>query len=261
MKNIYNNLPQTITKIGLAIGSLALLTPATIANPVENDDLRFKLQGCQHKGDKVTCRFLVTNLKSKERNISITHRSSYPNTRIIDISGNEFLANEALLGNAQYGNVLPPNVPMKGSVSFKNVPKTVTKIASLELKYGTNEGQASVQFSNVTIGGGKTTSELPTESNTSDTASPSSQVDDDEKTFLAAETNNFDIAICGKNKPTHYVGKSKQGGSSIKLPLSKASQDRYVAKNGNVNYIVTPKYLSIVQNGRTIQQDALTISK
>jgi hypothetical protein len=84
---------------------------------------------------------------------------------------------------------------------------------------------------------------------------------DGEKTFLAAETNNFEIAICGKNKPTHYVGKSKQGGSSIKLPLSKASQDRYIAKNGNVNYVVTPKYLTIVQNGRTIQQDALTVSK
>jgi hypothetical protein len=260
MKNISHITPQTIAKLGIAIGSLALLVPAAIANPIENDDLRFKLQGCQHKGEQVVCRFLVTNLKSQKRDVYMVYRSSAGNTRIIDISGNEFLANKVWLGSSNNSNTLLPSIPMKGSVSFENVPRSVSNLTVLELKYSTNEGYQSVQFSNITIGGGKTTSDLPTKSNTSDTAS-SSTCDDDEKTFLAAETNNFDITICGKNKPTHYVGKSKQGGSSIKLPLSKASQDRYIAKNGNVNYIVTSKYLSIVQNGRTIQQDALTVSK
>jgi hypothetical protein len=254
MKNIDNTLPQTIAKIGLAIGSLALLVPAAIANPIENDDLRFKFQGCQHKGEQVICKFLVTNLKSQKRYVTLEQ------SRIIDVSGNEFLLFERWLGNNP-GNTLLSNVPMKGSVSFKNVPRSVTKLTVLDLKYYVDgSGETSVQFPNITIGGGKKTSELPTESNTSDTAS-SSTCEDGEKTFLAGETNNFDIAICGKNKPTHYVGKAKQGGGSIKLPLSKASQDRYVAKNGNVNYVVTPKYLSIVQNGRTIQQDDLTISK
>jgi hypothetical protein len=255
MKNSFHILPQTIAKLGLAIGSLALLVPAAIANTVENDDLRFKLQGCQHKGELVVCRFLITNLKSQKRYVSFF---STP-IRIIDVSGSEFLKYEVWLGNS-YANTLLPGVPMKGSVSFKNVPRTVTKLSVLELGYANETEITSIQFNNIIIGGGKTTSDQPTESNTSDTASTST-CPNGEKTFLAAETNNFDIAICGKNKPTHYVGKSKQGGSSIKLPLSKASQDRYIAKNGNVNYIVTPKYLSIVQNGRTIQQDALTILK
>jgi hypothetical protein len=141
-----------------------------------------------------------------------------------------------------------------GSNSYQGSTRKGVKSQS----YGSSDGS----FAFVSAGGSDSVSDTPTESNTTDTASTStSTCDDGEKTFLAAETDNFNIAICGKNKPTHYVGKSKQGGSSIKLPLSKASQDRYIAKNGNVNYIVTPKYLTIVQNGRTIQQDALTISK
>jgi hypothetical protein len=231
MKNSFHILPQTIAKLGIAIGSLALLAPAAIANTVENDDLRFKLQGCQHKGDTVVCKFIVTNLKSQKRSVYMINQSNYGgNTRIIDISGNEFLTNAIYLGNSHV-NTLLSNVPMKGSVSFKNVPRSVNKLTVLDIKYRAGDAEAtSVQFNNITISGGsKTTSELPTESNTSDTASAST-CDDGEKTFLAAETNNFDIAICGKNKPTHYVGKSKQGGSSIKLPLSKASQDRYIAR-------------------------------
>jgi LCCL domain len=157
----------------------------------------------------------------------------------------------------------------KGIISTKNGGKVTILIRGGSDSYQSSKrngvksnsyGSYGGSFVFVSAGGDGSVSNTPTESNTTDTAS-SSTCDDGEKTFLAAETNNFDIAICGKNKPTHYVGKSKQGGGSIKLPLSKASQDRYIAKNGNVNYIVTPKYLTIVQNGRTIQQDALTISK
>jgi hypothetical protein len=163
----------------------------------------------------------------------------------------------------------------KGIISTKNGGKVTILIRGGSDSYQSSKrngvksnsyGSYGGSFLFVSAGGDGSVSETPIESNTTDTASNStsnfsSTCPDGEKTFLAAETINFDIAICGKNKPTHYVGKSKQGGGSIKLPLSKASKDRYIAKNGNVNYVITPKYLTIVQNGRTIQEDDLTILK
>jgi hypothetical protein len=259
---------QIITTLGISIGSIILIDSSVIANPIEQDNYRFKLQNCKYKSDRVTCEFLITNLIGSEN-----RHFALRGGRIIDLSGEEYRSDSLVqLGQRKsqqgvVGTDLIPNVPLKGYVLFLKVPRSVTKLAVLEIEYYANRGigegygEGKVKFNNITIGGvSKTTSELPTESNTSDTASTSTCTDG-EKTFLAAETNNFEIAICGKNKPTHYIGKSKQGGSSIKLPLSAASRDRYIAKNGNVNYIVTSKYLTIVQNGRTIQQDALRISK
>jgi hypothetical protein len=77
------------------------------------------------------------------------------------------------------------------------------------------------------------------------------------KTFVTAETKNFLIYICGDDRPTEYIGMAKNGGSSISLPVSAAEPDRFTIKNKNVTYILTPQFLTITENGKTLQQDSI----
>jgi hypothetical protein len=77
------------------------------------------------------------------------------------------------------------------------------------------------------------------------------------KTFVTAETKNFLIYICGDDRPTEYIGMAKNGGSSISLPISAAAPDRFIIKNSNVTYILTPQFLTITENGKTLQQDSI----
>jgi hypothetical protein len=78
-----------------------------------------------------------------------------------------------------------------------------------------------------------------------------------DRVFVRAETNNFLIYICGNDRPTNYVGIAKNGGGNISLPISQFQDDRFIVTNNNVSYIVTPQYLTITQNGRTIQTDPI----
>jgi hypothetical protein len=78
-----------------------------------------------------------------------------------------------------------------------------------------------------------------------------------DRSFVTAETNNFLIYICGNNQPTNYLGIAKNGSGNISLPLSGFQSDRFTVKNNNITYILTPQYLTITQNGKTIQRDPI----
>jgi hypothetical protein len=79
--------------------------------------------------------------------------------------------------------------------------------------------------------------------------------------FVIAETNSFNIYICGQSQATQYIGTAKDSGSSIRLNLASASRDAYVAKNGITAYTITRNSLEITQNGRILQTQSLRVSQ
>ena len=65
---------------------------------------------------------------------------------------------------------------------------------------------------------------------------------DYESVFVAAETDNFYVSICGGHSPYHYVGVSKKTGKAIRLPLNVDGVDSrgqyFEAVNGKYTYIL-----------------------
>jgi hypothetical protein len=77
------------------------------------------------------------------------------------------------------------------------------------------------------------------------------------KIFTVAETTNFLICIYGDDRPSQYFGKAKKDGNSISLPLTEVQGNRFIAKNMDVSYILTPNSLMIMSNGSAIQTDPM----
>lgn len=119
---------------------------STAKQTVENDDFRFELQGCQRSGAKVKCNFLITNLADVDRQLWFTaNYSSSHFSRMIDLSGNEYKATLSQLGQGEgsgsYVEVkLIRGIPMKGILSFENIPQQASKLAVLEVAYGFYKG-------------------------------------------------------------------------------------------------------------------------
>jgi hypothetical protein len=79
----------------------------------------------------------------------------------------------------------------------------------------------------------------------------------DKKTFVAAETDNFIVSICGNDHPDTYIGVSKNGGSSLSRPLSDAQPDRFLARNGSTSYILTRQSLTVTENGKILHSEKI----
>lgn len=107
----------------------------------------------------------------------------------------------------------------------------------------------------------QTIADNPSEPLTDNVVSTSSNCQEADRTFVTAETNNFFLFICGKNKPTYYIGTAKNNSGSIRLPISSASTKKYTIKNGTAAYTLTPQNLTITQNGRIIQTDPILSSQ
>jgi LCCL domain len=114
---------------------------------------------------------------------------------------------------------------------------------------------ASIESPNQTI------ADTPSEPSTDNVANTSSNCQEADRTFVTAETNNFFLFICGKNKPTYYIGTAKNNSGSIRLPISSSSTKKYTIKNGNAAYTLTPQNLTITQNGKVIQKDPILSSQ
>ncbi len=75
--------------------------------------------------------------------------------------------------------------------------------------------------------------------------------------FVAAETKNFLVYICGGDLPNTYVGVAKDGTTGrITLPLQSYENDQFVAVNGDIRYTLTRNELIVTQNGREIAREA-----
>jgi uncharacterized membrane protein YsdA (DUF1294 family) len=78
--------------------------------------------------------------------------------------------------------------------------------------------------------------------------------------FVAGESDNFSIHICGKNSPSQYIGVDKVNGKSIQLSLNNFTDSKYIAKNGDITYVVTRNSLTITQKGTVLQTEPLRVS-
>jgi LCCL domain len=107
----------------------------------------------------------------------------------------------------------------------------------------------------------QTIADTPSEPPTDNVANTSSNCQEADQTFVTAETNNFFLFICGKNKPTYYIGTAKNNSGSIRLPISSTGTKKYTIKNGKASYTLTPQNLTITQNGRVIQKDPILSSQ
>ena len=105
-----------------------------------------------------------------------------------------------------------------------------------------------------------TSSSAPSSESTGETNSSNTANDicpNSERQIVKAETKNFDLYICGDNRPIHYIGRAKKGGNSITLPLSSQNGSKFVAKNANISYTLTPEFLTVTEDGRTIQKESV----
>lgn len=105
---------------------------------IKDNNVEFRLVRCQRKAQRVTCSFLVTSAYT--RNIGLYLMSGYLNqfARSVDLSGNQYLSTLVEIENSNYSGhasaTLTQGVPVKARISFE-IPKEVTKLALLELKY------------------------------------------------------------------------------------------------------------------------------
>ena len=106
---------------------------------IEKDDFRFQSVGCQRKGAEVTCSALITNLADSDRVIGAVVKYYNPISRIIDTSGDQYNSNLVRIGqneSSQYLETnLAPGTPLKINFVFKDVPGSVTNLASFEVSY------------------------------------------------------------------------------------------------------------------------------
>jgi hypothetical protein len=118
---------------------------------VENDDLKFQLQGCQRKAKQVNCYFNITNTANADRGITLW-AGNRP-SRIIDVDGNEYTPKTVQIGKSQGGYAaetkLLPGISMKASLSFE-ISQEVTKLAVLEVSYFAGNF-SKVEFRNIDI--------------------------------------------------------------------------------------------------------------
>ncbi|MBW4665899.1 MAG: hypothetical protein KME60_00270 [Cyanomargarita calcarea GSE-NOS-MK-12-04C] len=83
--------------------------------------------------------------------------------------------------------------------------------------------------------------------------------------FVAAETKNFWVSICGSDSPLTYVGVNKKTGQTVRLPLSVNGQEsrgqRFEAVNGDYTYIVSSsnkgKSLTVKRGTRAILRESI----
>jgi Bacterial SH3 domain len=124
---------------------------------LEENDFRLDLKGCfriEFSNNTVKCDLVVTNLFSKDRDFFIRHGRS----RMLS-SGNQFYPIDAKLGSSTVGFDgavginLVSNVPIKGSITFKEIPSDVSQMSILDINYGRTccDDGNKFRFSNINI--------------------------------------------------------------------------------------------------------------
>jgi hypothetical protein len=137
------------------------------AKTVVNDEerqLKFELQGCSRVSQKVSCDILMTNLASESRVIDFRASYASPNSRLIDDSGNEYIAQKVKIGSQESDSLrteLIAGIPTKAILTFE-IPPQVNKFAVIEAAitaYGYSDGGAEIRpkFRNISLSGSQAT--------------------------------------------------------------------------------------------------------
>ncbi len=114
----------------------------------------FELTGCEKNGNNIICNFIVkTNYR--DRNFAIG-TNSYNATILYDDFGNEYLLNNAKIGDKQHHTYvekrLIANISIKGNIIFSNISTQATKISLLDISiWGDDVTENRIQFRNVPI--------------------------------------------------------------------------------------------------------------
>jgi hypothetical protein len=131
----------------------ALATNVQQTVRVKRDKLKVQLNQCVQTDQKVVCTLFVSSL-----NKPVPVWVSNPNrrrSRLIDVEGNEYSSFEVVqFGKAESELLFIDRTPIKLVLSFNQLPKSLPKIALLEIGLETYGHEISVQFRKVhTIGG------------------------------------------------------------------------------------------------------------
>jgi hypothetical protein len=116
---------------------------------LEANGIKFELQRCVRSGNNVNCNLLLTNLEQRDQRFNFDGNRS----RLISVSGEEFSPESVYLGGRRsYSINLVSQIPIKATVSFKQIPQNASKLALVEIVYYIPGGQLdTVQFRNVAL--------------------------------------------------------------------------------------------------------------
>ncbi|MBR8835627.1 MAG: hypothetical protein DSM106950_16845 [Stigonema ocellatum SAG 48.90 = DSM 106950] len=80
--------------------------------------------------------------------------------------------------------------------------------------------------------------------------------------FVHAETDHFDVYICGRDLPHIYISIPNNGVGGITLPLDYARDYTFIAMNDDYRdsyrYVLSRHRLEVIRNGRTILSERAT---
>jgi hypothetical protein len=151
---------NTLEPLVPALNRLNQLPPLAQKTVEDNKyKLKVDLQGCKRNHQNVSCYLLLTNIGEKDTELFLNsdgYGNGWHPSRIIDSSGNEYIAKGVKIGNAvdnsQMAKLrLARNVPVRTSIDFQ-IPEQVVDAALIEVVYGTGAydiGQS--QFREATI--------------------------------------------------------------------------------------------------------------
>lgn len=138
----------TVATVALSYLPTVNATPTTIAQGLkqskgeevdEENNLKFRVQDCKRVGKNVVCDVLATNLKKENQQLWISW-STLTRGRVIDSSGNQYIAKQTQIGQSisKDGEALAANliggIPTKISYTFE-IPREVTNLAAVEVNY------------------------------------------------------------------------------------------------------------------------------
>jgi hypothetical protein len=113
------------------------LTPSSYPAGIqetEDNDYKVQLQGCKRSNEKVKCDLLVTNLASKDRDLRLWN----DDIRMIADTGDAFKPKEVWVGIKNgfvAQDTLAPNIPVKISIIFEEIPTKINDFSMLAFKY------------------------------------------------------------------------------------------------------------------------------
>lgn len=226
-----------------------------------------KLKSCGWSQDNIICRFSFSNktkhstykVSVSDNNIAALPRAGYRSSNSnADFNLGNSLKSKGSLYNAELSriktyemNVFIPRVPDNTTAIRMEIMFVDYDQVPVEMKF--KFGDISLSSSNSSSITPEPTGETTSSSNTASDICPNS-----ENQLIKAETRNFELYICGGNRPVHYIGRAKDGGNSITLPLSSQSPSKFVAKNANVRYTLTREFLTVTEDGRTILKEGVS---
>lgn len=121
---------------------------------VEENHIKFQLQGCQRGFKIVNCSILITSLSDKNNILYAGSSYSGDNSRIFDYSGKEYVSKQVQLDNRKdrmfAGINIIKDVPIKAILSFE-ITSNVQSATAIELGYWKNRSlkKYKVNFHNV----------------------------------------------------------------------------------------------------------------